>query len=945
MMSKKILFGLIIVFVFYFLTSTSIASLRTIDASKVSKEIISGHLKMGNPGPLGKEIKINNWYMTVGGKPTIEVMGEFHYSRYPKDEWEDILLKMKASGITIVATYVFWNHHEEIEGQFDWSGDKDLRHFAGLCQKHGLYLYPRLGPWCHGEVRNGGTPDWILRKTNVGNRVNEASYQQYVIRLYNQIYSQLKGFLYKDNGPVIGIQLENEYRRGKGGEPHMLWLKQAARDAGFDVPMYTITGWGNVSAPADELIPLFGGYPEAPWQADLEQNGDLTAFLFESTRDIGAIGYDIEKKKDGQAYGIDYSRYPFFTCEIGLGNQLSQHRRPILSPADGYAIVTAKIGSGSNLLGYYVYAGGINPTGVYTTLEEDNAMTGDYNDYPDISYDFQTAIMENGELAPSYFRIKRIHYFLNNFGDRLAPAIPVYAKCEDPKKDLQWSVRVSGNSGFLFATNYMREFPRTAAKDVQFEVKLKDETLLIPSKPVTIADSSAFIWPINFSMGNVNLKYASAQPLTVLNNVGHTDWAFFEEKGIPAEFCFNETGISEIESNGWRVSKKNGFYLVDKVNTGLSKPLIIKEKDGNILHILVLSQEESLRFWNFRSNGRNLAFLSASNMYMDGDMLHVYGSSANMDFVSLNGNKSVQMGEELLKPILNGEYPRYKINLKPISLTASIKPVSTLGNAIWLKTSPEKYSKKRILDSKIFYKEFSLGDPSEIRSGVIMLATTQICRIQVNNRWINQAVIAGKFNRLDLTGYLKKGENKLVITFPFTDKPQAFAAKLDVYYYNESKICISTDASWLTTESYKLSSEFSPMRGWVQPVKYDSLAFADKSFSNDYSGWMLILPEDADNLNLNNLYLHIKHTGDKAKLYKGNKLVGDNFNIPGQDWRLQLKRFGKQLVTEPFTIDVLPFKKENLIRFDQPLKTEDIGAVAIQSVKLIPDYKVVLKLN
>ncbi|MEO6497450.1 MAG: beta-galactosidase, partial [Mucilaginibacter sp.] len=133
----------------------------SLDASGVTTKIQSGHFKMGDAGPPGKQILINSRYITLNGEPVIPVMGELQFSRTPKDEWEDRILKMKACGINIVSTYVIWIHHEEIEGQFNWSGNKDLRCFLKLCQKHNILAYPRIGPWVHGEVRNGGTPDWI----------------------------------------------------------------------------------------------------------------------------------------------------------------------------------------------------------------------------------------------------------------------------------------------------------------------------------------------------------------------------------------------------------------------------------------------------------------------------------------------------------------------------------------------------------------------------------------------------------------------------------------------------------------------------------------------------------------------------------------------------------------------------------------------------------------
>ena len=124
----------------------------TIDLEKPDLSVLSGHLKMGGTNPAGVEINANSRYLTMGGKPWSPVMGEFHFSRVPLADWETELRKMKAGGIDIAATYIFWIHHEEIEGQFDWSEKRNLRHFVELCAKVGLYAYPRLGPWAHGEI-------------------------------------------------------------------------------------------------------------------------------------------------------------------------------------------------------------------------------------------------------------------------------------------------------------------------------------------------------------------------------------------------------------------------------------------------------------------------------------------------------------------------------------------------------------------------------------------------------------------------------------------------------------------------------------------------------------------------------------------------------------------------------------------------------------------------
>jgi beta-galactosidase GanA len=109
------------------------------------------------------------------GLPWFPFMGEIHYSRLPINEWRDALLKMKAGGVDIVASYSFWNHHEEIQGEWDFTGCRDLRTFVETVQNCGLYLILRIGPWSHGEMRNGGFPDWLL-KDGCKTRTNEPEY-------------------------------------------------------------------------------------------------------------------------------------------------------------------------------------------------------------------------------------------------------------------------------------------------------------------------------------------------------------------------------------------------------------------------------------------------------------------------------------------------------------------------------------------------------------------------------------------------------------------------------------------------------------------------------------------------------------------------------------------------------------------------------------------------
>ena len=196
------------------------------------------------------------------------VMGEIHYSRYPDIYWKEALLKMKAGGVDIVSSYVIWIHHEEDEGQWDFTGWRNLRKFVETIKDCGLSMILRIGPWSHAEVRNGGFPDWLLAKFDEKVRTNDQGYIEQVKKFYAKIFEQVKGLLLKDGGPIIGLQIENEYGHcggltGQEGEKHMKTLTQIAKDIGFDLPLFTATGWGG--AVTGGLLPVMGGYCDAPW--------------------------------------------------------------------------------------------------------------------------------------------------------------------------------------------------------------------------------------------------------------------------------------------------------------------------------------------------------------------------------------------------------------------------------------------------------------------------------------------------------------------------------------------------------------------------------------------------------------------------------------------------------------------------------------------------------
>ncbi len=488
--------------------------------------------------------------LLLDGKPWMPVMGEFHFSRYPENEWKGELLKMKAGGVDIVATYIFWIHHEEIEGQFDWSGQRDLRHFVKLCQEVGLEVLVRCGPWDHGEVRNGGFPDWLLQK-GWKLRSNDTNYLAKAKILYGEIAKQLSGLLWKDGGPVIGIQLENEYR---GPAKHLMTLKQLARDAGLDVPLYTKTGWPSLSSPMPfgEIVPLYGVYAEGFWNRELTPmpNGYWTGFHFSHLRTDSAIGSDILGTHEAED-PTDAEKYPYLTCEIGAGMMSSYHRRIHFYPEDAESTTLVKLGSGGTSVGYYMYHGGENPDGKLSTLEESQA-TGFWNDMPVKNYDFQTALGEYGQIRPQYHWLRRLHLFIHEWGSQLAE-MPTTIPNQRPhgKNDvdtLRWCVRSNGTNGFVFVNNYQRLQKLPPKKNVQFKIDLPSGSITFPQNAVTVPSGACFFWPFNLDLGKgVHLEWATAQPVSAVDDGNIRTIFFAETKGVSPEFSFNsDSGLKNL---------------------------------------------------------------------------------------------------------------------------------------------------------------------------------------------------------------------------------------------------------------------------------------------------------------------------------------------------------------------------------------------------------------
>lgn len=655
----------------------------SVDATRQPAPLRTEHLKLGTAtSPDGHTIGANNWFLTRDGQPWLPVMGEFHYTRFPADKWDEQLAKMKSQGVDVVATYVIWNHHEERPGQFNFAGDRELRRFVTLAQKNGLKVLVRLGPWTHGEVRFGGTPDWVVNA--MPSRRNDPTYLGYVDRYWREVYKQVQGLLWKDSGPIIGFQLENEYNLsgpGMGGE-HISKLKTMAREIGFDAPLYTVTGWDGAIYPKGEVLPVFAGYPDEPWGLETTRVApkEVYAFRFDS-RVAGNVGAQT------QAHGLgtieqDMSDTPFLGAEYGAGVSIMYRRRPLIAPDDVAAMLPVQLGSGANLYGYYMFQGGRNPQGG-TTLEEDDRLGG-YNAMPIINYDYDGPLGQYGQVRPVADAVRPYHLFLNAFGARLAPMVvqrpPVEPRTREDIATPRYSVRSRGEQGFLFFNNYVRQYQPPVQEKTRFVVKLPSGDLTFPSQPIDIPSGAHFIWPINFDLDGANLAWATAQPMTRLEDEKGGFYIFSAVKGVPVELAFSDAVSVKLGKRSFKPGA-DGRTLVSVTAPGAGALAEVRTRAGKTVRVLILDAAKARQAYLLPLAGRDRLVISEDPVYASGGGL-TFRSKGNVNFAfevfpALEKPLSASLA---LKPgKASGPLQAWSATAAARALTAEIKPLRQAG--------------------------------------------------------------------------------------------------------------------------------------------------------------------------------------------------------------------------------------------------------------------------
>lgn len=597
---------------------------------------LTGHLPFADAPGVPDPIEVTSRWFTRGGRPWFPVSGEFHYSRSPSASWEEELLKTKAGGVTAVASYVIWIHHEEIEGRVRFDGDRDLRRFAELCARHGLDFIPRIGPWCHAEVRNGGLPDWLLAR-ELAPRTDDPAYLEAVRAWFAAVAEQLRGLDRAHGGPIVAIQIENElYDRPS----HLLTLKRMAQDAGLTAPLWTSTAWGGVRLPPDELLPLYGGYPETFWT---EWDGGWPDtcrkhFFFTDQRDDEGIGADLRPATVRGGEPAPTDRFPWATCELGGGMAVAYHRRPRVEAADIGALGLTKIGCGSVWQGYYMFHGGTNPPGELTSLQESHA-TGYPNDLPLLTYDFQAPLGEYGQYRDSYHELRLQHLMLADFGHLLAPMAAVLPERrptgQDDRDILRWAVRSDGASGFLFVNNHQPHESLPDRPDTAFDITLPDGELTLPGTPVTIPSGAYFCWPLRLDVAGLRLEWATAQPVCTVQDAGRTVLVLAATDGVAPELALDTGTVRSVDTPSGEVVRVDGRVLVTGLRPGTDALVEVATADGGRVGLLVLDAATARGVYRGEAWGAERLVLCADGVVFDRGEVRVHSAAARPSFAVL----------------------------------------------------------------------------------------------------------------------------------------------------------------------------------------------------------------------------------------------------------------------------------------------------------------------
>jgi beta-galactosidase len=202
------------------------------------------------PLPDGKphEFRVDGGQFVLDGKPFRIVSGEMHYPRIPREYWRARLKMARAMGLNAITTYVFWNEHEQTPGTYDFSGNNDVAEFIREAQQEGLYVILRPGPYVCAEWEFGGYPAWLLKDPTTVVRSSDPKFMEPATRWIKRLGQELAPLQIGNGGPILLVQVENEYGSFGNDHAYMEQNRQALVYAGFTkAQLYTADGPGEIA--------------------------------------------------------------------------------------------------------------------------------------------------------------------------------------------------------------------------------------------------------------------------------------------------------------------------------------------------------------------------------------------------------------------------------------------------------------------------------------------------------------------------------------------------------------------------------------------------------------------------------------------------------------------------------------------------------------------------
>ncbi|HTV63880.1 MAG TPA: beta-galactosidase family protein [Verrucomicrobiae bacterium] len=206
----------------------------------------------------------------LDGRPFQIRCGEIHAARVPEEYWRDRLRMARAMGLNTVCAYLFWNEHEPQPGQFNWSGQADVAEFCRIARQEGLWVILRPGPYSCAEWEMGGLPWWLLKDNNIKLRTTDPRFMQAATNYLAEVGRVFAPLLITHGGPIIMVQVENEYGSYGNDPNYMGELRRAMINAGFDVPLFACNPPGDLNhGYRSDLFPVvnFGSNPEKAFKS------------------------------------------------------------------------------------------------------------------------------------------------------------------------------------------------------------------------------------------------------------------------------------------------------------------------------------------------------------------------------------------------------------------------------------------------------------------------------------------------------------------------------------------------------------------------------------------------------------------------------------------------------------------------------------------------------